>query len=114
MTRPGGQALLDQALELHPQVALRPEPFGALAYHYGNRKLVFLRSPKMVAVVKSLPNHASIADALAAAGVSVTQQDRYLAALSSLAASDMISARTTNDSSETSETSETEHTDGPR
>ena len=97
--------------DLHPKVALRPEPFGALAYHYGNRKLVFLRSPKMVAVVKSLPNHASVADALAAAGVSATQQDRYLAALSSLVASDMISARTT---SENSETSETEHADGPR
>ena len=23
---------------LHPSVALRPEPFGALAYHYGSRK----------------------------------------------------------------------------
>jgi len=36
---------LDSACELHPQVALRPEPFGALAYHYGNRKLVFLKHP---------------------------------------------------------------------
>ncbi|MCY7299756.1 MAG: mycofactocin biosynthesis chaperone MftB, partial [Ilumatobacteraceae bacterium] len=34
--------LLGVALALHPQVALRPEPFGALAYHYGNRRLVFL------------------------------------------------------------------------
>ncbi|MGZ4705982.1 MAG: mycofactocin biosynthesis chaperone MftB, partial [Acidimicrobiales bacterium] len=24
---------------LDPRVALRPEPFGALAYHYGNRRL---------------------------------------------------------------------------
>jgi hypothetical protein len=37
---------LDSACELHPQVALRPEPFGALAYHYGNRKLVFLKHPE--------------------------------------------------------------------
>jgi mycofactocin biosynthesis protein MftB len=36
-------SLLEQRLMLHPQVALRPEPFGALAYHYGNRKLVFLK-----------------------------------------------------------------------
>ena len=26
-------------------MALRPEPFGALAYHYGSRRLTFLRSP---------------------------------------------------------------------
>ena len=37
---------------LHPQVALRPEPFGALAYHYGNRKLVFLKHPDVVRVVR--------------------------------------------------------------
>ncbi len=36
---------LDAPLELHPQVALRPEPFGALAYHYGNRRLIFLKHP---------------------------------------------------------------------
>ena len=37
--------------QLHPQVALRPEPFGALAYHYGNRRLTFLRSPELVELV---------------------------------------------------------------
>ena len=31
------------ATTLDPQVALRPEPFGALAYHYGNRRLIFLQ-----------------------------------------------------------------------
>ena len=50
---------LDAPLELHPQVALRPEPFGALAYHYGNRRLVFLKSPDVVAVVRGArrPRH---------------------------------------------------------
>ena len=33
---------------LHPQVALRDERFGALAYHYGNRRLIFLRSRELV------------------------------------------------------------------
>ncbi len=42
---------LESPLELHPQVALRPEPFGALAYHYGNRRLIFLKHPDVVAVV---------------------------------------------------------------
>ena len=33
------------AYALHPQLALRPERFGALAYHYGNRRLTFLNPP---------------------------------------------------------------------
>ncbi len=57
-------SLLDRALELHPQVALRPEPFGALAYHYGNRRLVFLKHPDMVAVARHLGEHATLAAAL--------------------------------------------------
>jgi putative mycofactocin binding protein MftB len=60
---------LDAPLELHPQVALRPEPFGALAYHYGNRRLVFLKSPDVLAVVRALGDHATLADALSACGV---------------------------------------------
>ncbi len=35
-------------------VALRPEPFGALAYHFGNRRLSFLKSTTLVTVVESL------------------------------------------------------------
>ena len=38
--------------EKHPQVAIRPESFGALAYHYGNRRLVFLKAPALVTVVE--------------------------------------------------------------
>ena len=52
----GGQTfvsdVLNSSLQLHPQVALRPEPFGALAYHYGNRRLLFLKHPDMVRVVQ--------------------------------------------------------------
>ena len=55
---------LHSAYRLHPSVALRPEPFGALAYHYGNRKLVFLKSPLMVEVVRTLGDHPSIEAAL--------------------------------------------------
>jgi len=50
--------MLDLSLELHPQVALRPEPFGALAYHYGNRRLVFLKHADMVTVARQLGLHA--------------------------------------------------------
>jgi putative mycofactocin binding protein MftB len=45
--------------ELDPQVALRPESFGALAYHYGNRRLSFLKERSLVELVQSLGEHAS-------------------------------------------------------
>lgn len=80
----------DGAYRLHPNVAVRPEPFGALVYHYGNRKLVFLKSPRMVAVVRSLDQSPSVAAALQANGVASTSVARYLDALNSLLASDML------------------------
>ena len=52
-----------------PSVALRPEPFGALAYHFGNRKLTFLKRPELVAVVRALAEQPDVRAALVAAGV---------------------------------------------
>ena len=40
-------------------MALRPEPFGALVYHFGNRKLSFLKSKTLVTVVEALGEHPS-------------------------------------------------------
>jgi putative mycofactocin binding protein MftB len=77
--------------ELDPNVALRPEPFGALAYHYGSRRLTFLRSPLLAEVVRGLDQHESVEAALAA---DVPEADRaaYRRALSSLAHSRFIRA----------------------
>ena len=44
-------------------VALRPEPFGALAYHFGNRRLSFLESRTLVAVPEALADHPTAAEA---------------------------------------------------
>ncbi len=87
--------LLGRALELHPQVALRPEPFGALAYHYGNRRLVFLKHPDMVAVARSLGEHASFADALRACGIAEDRWPSFATAFASLAESHVVQDRTT-------------------
>lgn len=81
------------AWELDPQVALRPEPFGALAYHYGNRRLTFLRSPDLVAVVRSLGDHPSVDDALAANAVDSGRRPALEKALESLAHSEVIRPR---------------------
>jgi putative mycofactocin binding protein MftB len=82
----------DDAWRLDPQVALRDEAFGALAYHYGNRRLVFLKSPTLVTLVSSLDDYASAADALDAL-VPAGQRAVYERALARLAASGVIGAR---------------------
>lgn len=85
--------MLDEPWALSPAVALRPEPFGALAYHFGNRKLTFLKRPQLVRVVEGLVEHRDVRTALVAAGVPVQQYDAYAAALRGLAATDMIRPR---------------------
>lgn len=84
---------LDTAYELHPQVALRPEPFGALAYHYGNRKLVFLKHPDVVAVVRDLAQHPTLADTLIAIGVHRDRWPSFVNAVDSLHTSDIVRVR---------------------
>ena len=74
-------------------VALRPEPFGALAYHFGNRKLSFLKSKLLVSVVESLADHPSVPATLAACGVPEAQHPAYVKALADLARSQMIERR---------------------
>jgi putative mycofactocin binding protein MftB len=84
---------LDAPLELHPQAALRPEPFGALVYHYGNRRLVFLKHPDVVRVVSSLADHADLSSALEACGVTPERWPSFVAALSSLEHSEIVRER---------------------
>ena len=88
------QPLLGVALALHPQVALRPEPFGALAYHYGNRRLVFLKHPDMVAVARALGDHDCFASALTACGVAEARWPSFVSAFQSLQESQVVVVRT--------------------
>ena len=74
---------------LSPEVSLRDEPFGALAYHHGNRRLVFLRSTGLVALVRRLGEFATAADALGDL-VAPSERDRYARALATLAAGELI------------------------
>ena len=67
---------------LDDQVALRPEPFGALAYHFGTRRLSFLKSRKLLAVVECARRAADGAqDACVAAGVTEAEMAAYARAL---------------------------------
>jgi putative mycofactocin binding protein MftB len=77
-----------------PSVAMRPEPFGALVYSFSTRKLSFLKSPQLVAVVEALAEHPSAAAALTACGIPDAQRPAYEKALADLARSSMIETRT--------------------
>ena len=78
---------------LHPQVAVRPEPFGALLYHFGTRKLSFLKNRTILTVVQSLADHDDVGSALDAAGVAADGRAPYLHALDVLATSNMLEQR---------------------
>ena len=80
----------DLSWRLHHQVAVRPEPFGALLYHFGTRKLSFLKNRTIVEVVNSLCDHPDARSACRAAGIDDAQQAPYLHALGVLAQSKML------------------------
>ncbi len=85
--------MLDEAWQLSPQVALRPEPFGALAYHFQNRKLTFLRRTELVSVLRQLGKNRDVRSALQVVGVPTDHWPAYETALRRLAATDMIRPR---------------------
>jgi mycofactocin biosynthesis protein MftB len=85
---------LDTAWRIHPQVSVRPERFGALLYHFGTRRLSFLKSPALLTVVSSLATQPSARAACAAAGIGPAELPAYASALATLASSQMICGRT--------------------
>ena len=78
--------------KLNEQVSLRDEEFGALAYHHVTRRLIFLKSRELVALVRSLGDYASAQLAVESA-LPENQWARYLQALKSLGKSEIISGR---------------------
>ena len=88
---------LDRAWRVDPLVSMRPEPFGALLYHFGTRRLSFLKNRTVLAVVGSLADHPSAREACLACGVTDTELPAYVRALAALATSKMITERTLHD-----------------
>jgi putative mycofactocin binding protein MftB len=80
----------DRAWRLHPQVAVRPESFGALLYHFGTRKLSFLKNRTIVEIVQSLDDHPDVRSACRDAGIEASQEAPYLHALGVLVGSAML------------------------
>lgn len=85
-----GSLDLDAAWTIHPQVEIRPEPFGALLYHFGTRKLSFLKNRTILTILRSLPDHPSARSAMLAADVEPESMGTYARALRTLVDSRMI------------------------
>jgi mycofactocin biosynthesis protein MftB len=85
--------VLDRAWDVSPRVSIRPESFGALLYHFGTRRLSFLKTPQLVAVVSGLATHDDVHAALDAADVDPAQRPAYLRALAGLADNGTIEER---------------------
>jgi mycofactocin biosynthesis protein MftB len=84
---------LDRGWELSPQVSIRPEAFGALAYHFGTRRLSFLKDRRLLAVVEALGAAPTARAACVRAGIEPTAMPAYERALARLAETDMIRER---------------------
>ena len=86
-------ALADRALELAPRVALRPEPFGALAYHYGTRRLVFLKDRDLVRVVEALASAPTLRATLDACAIAPRRRPAFERAIAGLIDSEIVRER---------------------
>ena len=84
----------EEPYELHPQVSLRPERFGALAYHFGNRKLSFVKNVDLLRVLERLDQEPSVEAALDAAAIDRSRRPGFIKALETLEESEMVRART--------------------
>ncbi|MGH3436033.1 MAG: mycofactocin biosynthesis chaperone MftB [Sciscionella sp.] len=83
----------DRPYRCSPRVSLRPEPFGALAYDFGTRRLSFLKTPTLVKVVRELEAQVDVHGALTEAGVIPDERRKYLDALAGLADAGTIEPR---------------------
>jgi len=87
-------SVLDGAWTVSPQVSVRPESFGALLYHFGTRRLSFLKDRRLLDVLEHLDGAATARDACLAAGLTSEQLPAYDRALATLIANGMLRERT--------------------
>ncbi len=85
--------LLDRGWDVSPGVSIRPESFGALLYHFGTRRLSFLKDRRLLDVVRLLPASATARQACASAGLAEGELPTYARALATLVDTDMLRER---------------------
>jgi putative mycofactocin binding protein MftB len=86
-------SVLDRALCLAPDVSVRPEPFGALLYSFGTRRLSFLKDRRLLDVVQRLDAAPTARAACTDAGIAEDELPSYDRALARLTRTDMLRER---------------------
>src|SRR2546430_1645195 len=84
---------LDRPWRLDDGVAVRPEPIGAILYHFGTRRLSFVKDTTVLAILHDLGEHPAARSACLAAGIADSSLPVYERALAALARSKMIIRR---------------------
>jgi mycofactocin biosynthesis protein MftB len=74
---------------------MRPESFGALLYHFGTRRLSFLKDAVVFGGVLALAEYPSARSACAGAGIGAAALPAYERPVATLAESQMIMMRPT-------------------
>ena len=87
------EGLLDRAWDVSPGVSVRPERFGALLYHFGTRRLSFLKDRRLLAAVQALGAEPTARAALVTAGIGPAETATYARALTTLVRTSMIEPR---------------------
>ncbi|MDE0196006.1 MAG: mycofactocin biosynthesis chaperone MftB [bacterium] len=86
-------SVLDRRLGVAPQVSVRPERFGALLYHFGTRRLSFLKDRRLLEVLERLDGSATARAACDGAGVAEEALPAFERALARLVETDMLRER---------------------
>jgi mycofactocin biosynthetic radical S-adenosylmethionine protein MftC len=81
---------LGRPWRLDDRAAIRPEPFGAMLYHFTTRNLSFVKTPTLLRVLETLESQPSARAACTAVGVRESELPTYGRALATLANSQMI------------------------
>lgn len=90
---PAGASVLERGWQLNPDVSVRPESFGALLYHFGTRRLSFLKDRRLLDVVNHLGEAPTARSACARAGIDDASLPVFARALTRLAETGMLQER---------------------
>lgn len=82
-----------RAYWLDRRVVIRPESFGAVAYHFGTRRAVFLHEPGLSEFLTGLERHESLSSALDALHLNPDLRLAWEDSLARLAGAQIIHAR---------------------
>lgn len=84
LVRPDDAGTRRTHLRLAGSVSVRPERFGALLYDFRTRKLMFLKTPRLAAVIDAMDGARTVEECLDTAGAGADEQAGLLGVIDHL------------------------------